>query len=153
MRIFALLQCTDYVRTSYMRVEVRREWHLLRLVQEKLFGVCSIQAAMPPLHHHPRPPSPSPKNTVVRDLSELSISECVRLCDAHMAYTYVWYITTFRITFLSVTHHVHTRTYIRILCENRSSIQSLSLMRSAISTQLCLFVCSLHSKRLDLSFG
>ena len=37
-----------------------------------------------------RPPSPSPKNAVVHDLSELSVSECacVRLCDAHMAYTY-----------------------------------------------------------------
>jgi len=43
----------------------------------------------------------------------------------------VWH--TFRVTFLSVTNHVcmHVRTY--ILFENRSSIQSLTLMRSAIS--------------------
>jgi len=53
------------------------------------------------------------------------VSDCVK----HIitAYT-VWYVTTFRVTFLSVTHHV--RTY--VLSENRSSIQSLALMRSAI---------------------
>ena len=49
---------------------------------------------------------------------------------------YLWpwvgdtYVTTFHMTFLSVTHHI--RTY--ILCENRSSIQSISLMRSATSS-------------------
>ena len=44
----------------------------------------------------------------------------------------LWYVTTFRVTFQSVTHHVrtHVRTY--VLCENRSRIQSLALMRSAI---------------------
>ena len=74
---------------------------------------------MAPLRRRPRPPSPSPKNGVVRDLSESSVSECVRLCDAHMAYTYalpvVRYVMTFRVTFLSVTHHVRTyaRTYVR----------------------------------------
>jgi len=31
-------------------------------------------------------PSPSPKNAVVRN--QLCLSECVRLCDAHMAYTH-----------------------------------------------------------------
>jgi len=50
-------------------------------------------------------------------LSESSISECVRLCDVHMACTYG--IMTFHVTFLSVTPYV--------LCENRSSIQSLAL--------------------------
>ena len=58
-------------------------------------------------------------------LSELNISDCVRLCDAHMAYTYG--IMTFCVTFLSVTPYV--------LCENRSSIQSLALMRLAIKIQ------------------
>ena len=46
---------------------------------------CSIQATMAPLRRRPRPPSP--KNAVVRDLSESSVSECVRLCDAHLAQT------------------------------------------------------------------
>ena len=35
-------------------------------------------------YRRPRLPSPSPKNAVV-PTSESSISECVRLCDAHMA--------------------------------------------------------------------
>ena len=78
MHIFASHQCVDYARTSYMRVQVRHVWHVLRLLQ-KLFGVCSIQAAMAPLCRRPRPSSPSPKNAVVRDLSESSVSECVRL--------------------------------------------------------------------------
>ena len=46
------------------------------------------------------------------NLSELSISECVRLCDTHYG-LYLWHVTTFRVTFLSMTHHV--RTYIRTL--------------------------------------
>ena len=88
-----------------------------------VFGVRSIQAAMAPLHRQ-------------RTLSiNICVSECVRLRDAHtlhmdMAGLSLWYATTFRVTFLSVTHHV--RTY--VLCENRSSIQSLALMRSAIIT-------------------
>jgi len=68
---------------------------------ELLFGASGIQAAMAPLHRHPRPPLP--KNTVAT--SESSRAECVRLCDAHMAYTYG---VTIRMTFLSMTHHVHT---------------------------------------------
>jgi len=40
------------------------------------------------------------------------------------------YVTTFCVTFLS--HHVHTY----VLCENRSSIQSLALMHSAISMKV-----------------
>jgi len=54
------------------------------------------------------------------------VSDCV----THIitAYT-VWYVTTFHVTFLSVTHHV--RTY--VLSENRSLIQSLTLTRSAMN--------------------
>jgi len=46
------------------------------------------------------------------------------------------YVMTFRMTFLSVTHHVH------VLGENRSSIQSLALMRLAITSlkQIILFM-------------
>ena len=69
-------------RTS---VQTMRARHVLRLL---LFGVCSIQAVMAPLGHRPQPPSP--KNAVVHDLSESSVSECVKLCDAHMAYTYAY---------------------------------------------------------------
>jgi len=34
MRIFASRQCADYAHTSYiyMRVQVRRAWHVLRLL-------------------------------------------------------------------------------------------------------------------------
>jgi len=52
------------------------------------YGVSSIQAVMAPLCRRPRPPSPLPKNAVSAHLSESSISECVRLCDANMAYIY-----------------------------------------------------------------
>ena len=31
MRIFALRQCANCVRASYMRVQVRHAWHVLRL--------------------------------------------------------------------------------------------------------------------------
>ena len=90
---------------------------------------------MAPLCRCPRPPSPSPKNTVIHP-SESSISECVRLCDTHSLY--LWYETTFRVTFLSVTHHVCTY----VLCENRSSIQSLVLGNYIIPLEGEL--CSVH---------
>ena len=66
-----------------------------------------------------------------RSISESSVSECVRLCDAHipaMAYgrLYLWYVTTFCVTYV----RTHVRKYVP--CENRPSIQSLALMRSAI---------------------
>ena len=83
---------------------------------------CSIQAAMAP--PRPQPPSPSPKSAVIR-ISESSISDTWPIVPMDT-------VTTFRVTFLSVTHHVctyHAHTY--VLCENRSSIQSLALMRSA----------------------
>jgi len=66
------------------------------------------------------------------------MSDSVTHISLHLAGLYLWYATTFRVTFLSVTHGHHVRTYVRthvrtyILCENRASIQSLALMRSAI---------------------
>ena len=89
-----------------------------------LFGVCEMSCLVP-------------KNSNQPHLPESNISECVRLCDVHMAYTWVghMYVTTFRMTFLSMTHHV--RTY--ILCENRSLIQSLALMRSAMKYVVDIF--------------
>jgi len=72
------------------------------------------------------------------NLSESSISECVRLCDVHMAYTYgpgqvtcmYWH---FMWHFLSVTHRRCTY----VLCENRSLIQCLALMHLAIMFWKC----------------
>ena len=62
-------------------------------------------------------------------LFESSISECVGLCDARNYSLYhMVYVTLFRMTFLSVTHHVRMS---YVLSENRSSIQSLTLMHSA----------------------
>ena len=75
-------------------------------------------------------------------LSESSISECVRLCNAHNYGLYIWYVTTFHVTFLRMTHHV--RTY--ILSENRSSIQSLALMHSAINSVIDIYNYGFNSK-------
>ena len=137
MRIFVLCQCTDYARVSYtcMWVQVRRAWHVLRLLQARrsclVFVVSKLQwprcAIIPDLHRQRTP-------SIVHDLFESSVSEYVRLCDAHMAYICLsyMYVTTFRVTFLNKTHHIrmHVRTY--VLCENRSSIQSFALMRLPI---------------------
>ena len=122
MRKDASRSCADYGRALYMRpgageARVARVTIAVRAV----FSFRSIQAAMAPL---PRPTSASivKERCRPRSISESSVSECVRLCDAHtlhmdMAGLYLWYATTFRVTFLSVTHHVRTyaRTYIRTL--------------------------------------
>jgi len=63
----------------------------------------------------------------------LNVSDCVM--HIIMAYT-IWYVTTFRVTFLSVTHHVHTHIRTYVLGENRSSIQSLALMHSAMNQNI-----------------
>jgi len=98
---------------------------MLRTLYSLVFAVSKLRwphrAIIPDLHlHHQRTPS--------AHLSKLSIhvSECVTYG------LYLWYVTTFHVTFLSVTHHVRTHVYIRtyVLCENRSPIQSLALMRS-----------------------
>ena len=83
MRIFASCQCADYVHTSYAD-------------SGEACMACVTFAVEAVSHNSPsapssRPPSPSSKNAVIYNqlhvhLSESSISECVRLCDAHMAY-------------------------------------------------------------------
>jgi len=87
--------------------------------------------------------------SITKDLSELSVSEC----DAHMAYTYAYGMTTFHLTFLSVTHHI--RTY--VLCETRSSIQSLALMCSAIMIDYRVYTAYVHmgmaASNLDINLG
>ena len=128
MRIFTSRQIraqTTCARVLYMRpgageARVAR----VTIVVGAVFSVCRTQAAMAPLKECCR----------LRSISEsyLNVSDYVTHTSLHMARLSLWYATTFRVTFLSVTHHVRTciRTY--VLCENRSSIQSLVLMRSAI---------------------
>ena len=96
----------------------------------------SSRVVIPDLHlHHQRTPSSA-------HVSKQSISECV-------TYTqYLWYVTTFRVTFLSVTHHI----CMDVLCENRSSIQSPALMCSAILTKILLQVHIL-SNHSDCKFS
>ena len=103
----------------------------------------------------PRPPSPSPKNA---ERAYLNVSDCV----AHtyivpMVYpVFVWVCN-------DIPHdiperdppHMYVITY--VLCENRSLIQSLALMRSAINTTcsvyfsipLCILTWHLLSRVLN----
>ena len=137
MRIFASHQCADYVCASYAgageaRVAcftfaiVSRSQTLTRkagesgytrlcLLQEKLFKYKY------PSCNGPAAPSSLTSISIVCNqlhLSESSISGCVRLCDAQ----YDLYPMA-----LGRAH---------VLCENGSSIQSLTLMCSAIITSL-----------------
>ena len=88
MRIYASRQCAHYARASYAGAA---EACVARVTFAVGLGSCLVwcqlypKAAMALSRCHPRPPSPSPKNAVVHP-SESSRSECVRLCDAHMAY-------------------------------------------------------------------
>ena len=79
-------------------------------------------AVVPSLHLHCQ------RTLSSAHLFESSISECVRLCDAHDYSLYHMVLTLFHMTFLSLTHHVRMS---YVLSENRSSIQSLALMHSA----------------------
>jgi len=92
MRIFASRQCADYARASYAGAHEARVARVTFCCRPReasclVFVVFKPLYAMAPLRRRSGPPSPSPKNTVVHYLSESSVSECVRLCDAHMAYT------------------------------------------------------------------
>jgi len=73
MRIFASRQCADYARTSYAGAGEARVALVTFAVGE---ASCLVFVVSKPRWLR-----------VVRDLSESSVSECVRLCDAHMAYT------------------------------------------------------------------
>ena len=134
MHIFASRQFADYARMSYVgagealvaRVtfSVGEASCLVFVVSKPRWPHCAV---IPNLHLHRQRVLSS------EHLSESSISECVRLCDAHNYGLYLWYVMTFPVTFLSVTHHICTY----ILRENRSSIQSLALMCSAINFYTC----------------
>ena len=107
-----------------------------------VFGVRCIQAAMAPLQRRSRPPHPSSKNAVVRDqyLSRAYLN--VRLSDAHIP-AYGRLISMVCNDILrDIPERDPPRTYVRthvctyVLHENRSSIQSLVLMRSAITANI-----------------
>ena len=90
MRIFASRQCADYVCASYMYVGAAGEVHAAHVTfavgprEEKLFVVSKPQWPPTPLS----PTSISITKEAVVQISESSVTECVRLCDTHKAYTY-----------------------------------------------------------------
>ena len=139
MLTFDLRQCTDYVHrcrwgtrgTCY--VCCRRS--CLVFVVSKLWWPC--RAVIPNLHLH------HPWSTASIWVEHTWMCQSVRpwvgcmyvmtfcvtfwMCQSVRPWVGCMYVTTFCVTFLSVSHHI--RTYVH--CENRSSIQSLALMRSA----------------------
>ena len=86
--IFSSAPAGLYRRSCLVLVVSKPQWHR-----------CAV---VPDCHLHCQ------KTLSSTHLSESSISECVRLCDAHNYGLYPWYVTTFCVTFLSVTHHVRT---------------------------------------------
>ena len=64
MRIFASHRCADYARVSHAVAGEARVAHVTFAV-EAVWCVSSIQATMALPRHHPRPPSPLPKDTVI----------------------------------------------------------------------------------------
>ena len=79
--------CVHVILHADARAGEVRVAHVTFAVGEA-FGVCSIQTARPryavvPDLHRQRMPSSA-------IYLESSVSECVRLCDAHMAYTYAY---------------------------------------------------------------
>ena len=78
MRIFASRQCADYAHTSYVYVGAG-EVRVARVTFAIREAVCTVVVSKPRWPRHPQ------------SISESSVSECVRLCDAHMAYTYGMY--------------------------------------------------------------
>ena len=126
MYIFASRQCADYVRASYAGAG---ESHVTRYVCCRPKRSCLEFVVSKPWW---------PCCTI----SPTSISIAKECCRLHirvehiwMCQTvwrryrlYLWYATTFLVTFLYVTHHLSTY----VFCENRSSLQGLALMRSAI---------------------
>ena len=139
MLTFDLRQCTDYVHrcrwgtrgTCY--VCCRRS--CLVFVVSKLWWPC--RAVIPNLHLH------HPWSTTSIWVEHTWMCQSVRpwvgcmyvmtfcvtfwMCQSVRPWVGCMYVTTFCVTFLSVSHHI--RMYVH--CENRSSIQSLALMRSA----------------------
>jgi len=140
MRIFASRQCAAYARSPYAGAGEARVARLVMFAVGSLEASCLVFVVskprwprVPDLHLHRQK---TPSSAIYLSRAYLNVSDCVthiwpvpRPC--------LWYVSTFRVTFLSVTHHIRTyvRTHVRthVLCENRSSIQSLALMRSPTS--------------------
>ena len=100
-----------YARVSHAVAGEARVAHVTFAV-EAVWCVSSIQATMALPRHHPRPPSPLPKDTVIHPSIWV---EHIWTCQTvwHTYDLYLWYATTFHVTFLSV----YIRTYIRNLWE------------------------------------
>jgi len=114
MRIFASRQCTGMrrlcvcgageARVAHVTLAVGEASCLVFVVSKPRWPRCSV---VPDLHLHRQR---TPSSAIYLSRAYLSVSDCVthiwpipRPC--------LWYVTTFRVTFLSVTHHV--RTYVR----------------------------------------
>ena len=137
MCIFASRQCADYAHVSYAGAG---EAHMARVTfavgsgeAQSLFGVCSVQAIMAPphcysLHLHCQRTA---INCIYLSRAYLNVSDCVM----HI-WPSLWPWVRAHVC-NDLLHDIPERdppcTYIRmyVLCENRSSIQSLALMRSA----------------------
>ena len=119
------------MRTRHMRVQVRHAWHVLRLLYRRsclVFVVfklrCPHLAIVPDLHLCCQR-TPSTTSIWVEH-----IWMCQTVWCTYGLYLWCNYIP---LTFLSMIQH--TRMYVHIiyvLCENRSSIQSLELMHLAM---------------------
>ena len=81
MRIFASRQCADYARTSYAGASEARVARVTFAVGEASCLVFVVSK--------PRWPRCAVVQERRRPRSESSVSECVILCDAHMAYMYL----------------------------------------------------------------
>jgi len=115
MRIFASRQCADYAHACHMRVQVRCAWHVLRFAVREASCLVFVvskprwpRAVVPDLHLHRQR---TPSSVIYLSRAYLNVSDCV-------THTWPrprpWYVTTFRVTFLSVTHHIrmYVRTYV-----------------------------------------
>ena len=128
MRIFASRQCADYAHASYAgsgEARVARVTFVVGVASCLVFVVSKPRwprcAVIPDLHLHRQR---TPSSAIYLSRAYLSVSDCVtHIWPIPSARPCLWYVTTFRVTFLSVTHHVrtHVRTY--VLCENRSARQ------------------------------
>ena len=131
MRIFASRQCTDYVRASYAGAGEARMARvtfccrpigdascLVFVVSKPRWPRCAV---VPDLHLHRQRTASS---AIYLSRAYLNVSDCV---------THIWPIP---MVCNNIPRDIPERdpphTY--VLCENRSSIQSLALMRSATSS-------------------
>ena len=117
--------CADYACASYAGAGEARVARYVCCRRSCLVFVASKQwwprcTVVPDLRLHQKRMPRHPRST-----TSIWVKQTVkRTYGLHL-----WYVSTFHVTFPSVTHHVGTY----VLCENRSLIQSLVLMCSAIT--------------------